>query len=146
MLSLPVVITLLVGAGLVVQIGLNMAVARSVGSATAAAMANFLVGTVVLIVFFLLLRQDWPSKEQLGAVPWWAWAGGFFGAMYVAAVTLNGPRLGAVLLLALTVTGQMVASLVVDHYGLLGFSQQPITLVRLTGVVLLAVGVYLIIR
>jgi transporter family-2 protein len=146
MLSLPVLVTLLVGAGLVVQIGLNMAVARAVGSATAAAMANFLVGSVVLLVLFVLLRQDWPTRDQLGAVPWWAWAGGFFGAMYVASVTLNGPRLGAVLLLALTVTGQMVASLVVDHYGLLGFAQQPISLTRVLGVGLLAAGVYLIVR
>lgn len=144
--SLPVFVTLLVGAGLVVQVGLNMAVARTVGSATAAAVANFLVGTVVLIVMFVLLRQDWPTREQLGTVPWWAWAGGFFGAMYVASVTLNGPRLGAVSLLALTVTGQMMASLVVDHYGLLGFAQQPITLTRLLGVALLGGGIYLIVR
>lgn len=146
MYSLSMMLALLVGAGLVVQVALNMTVSRIVGSAPLAALANFVVGTLLLILFLLLMRQDWPSREQLATVPLWAWFGGALGAAYVATATFAGPRLGALLLLALTVAGQMIASLVVDHYGLLGFAQQPVTVTRLLGVALLAIGIFLVAR
>jgi bacterial/archaeal transporter family-2 protein len=68
------------------------------------------------------------------------------GAFYVASSIIVGPRLGAAALLALTVFGQLAASLVVDHYGWLGFSQHPLTVMRLVGATLLFGGVLLIVR
>ncbi len=63
-----------------------------------------------------------------------------------AATTVLGPRLGAATLLALTIGGQMVAALLVDHYGVIGFPQSPVTPARLVGTVLLVAGVLLIMR
>ena len=57
-----------------------------------------------------------------------------------------GPRLGATVLLALTIAGQMAASLLVDHFGVIGFPQTPVTPARLLGAVLLVAGVMLIMR
>lgn len=139
-------LALLVGAGLVVQVGLAMQVARVVGSAPAAALVNFLVGTMALTLVLLASRQEWPSREQLVGVPWWVWFGGLFGALYVATATFVGPRIGALLLLALTFSGQLIGSMLVDHYGLLGFPQQSISAVKLLGVILLCCGVLLIAR
>ncbi len=140
------VLAFLVGMGLVVQVGLNMAVARSIGGAPIAALVNFLVGTVLLTLMLLALRQDLPSREQLSSVPWWAWLGGLLGALYVATATFAGPRIGALLLLALTFSGQLIGSMLVDHYGLLGFQQQTISMSKLFGVLLLCGGVFLIAR
>ncbi|MFZ9993334.1 MAG: DMT family transporter [Steroidobacteraceae bacterium] len=140
------VLAFLVGMGLVVQVGLNMAVARSLGGAPVAALVNFLVGTVALSLMLLIARPDWPAREQLGAVPWWAWMGGLLGALYVATATFAGPRIGALLLLALTFSGQLIGSMLVDHFGLLGFQQQSIGLQKLLGVAMLCVGVILIAR
>jgi transporter family-2 protein len=134
----------LVGAGLVIQVGLNMAVSRALGGAAMGALVNFIVGTLALITLLLFLRQPLPGREALAGVPAWAWFGGLFGAAYVALATFAGPRLGALLLLALTVAGQMVASVIVDHYGLLGFQQQPVTSLRMLGIAFLVVGVWLV--
>jgi bacterial/archaeal transporter family-2 protein len=68
------------------------------------------------------------------------------GAFYVASSTVVGPALGGTMLLALTVLGQLSAALLVDHFGWLGFPEQPITLVRIAGVALLLAGVWLIAR
>jgi len=144
MQSLSMLCAFLVGAGLVIQVGLNMAVSRALGGAALGALVNFLVGTLALSALLLLMRQPWPGREALGAVPAWAWFGGLFGAAYVALATFAGPRLGALLLLALTVAGQMVASLIVDHFGLLGFAQQPVTPQRLLGVACLIIGIWLV--
>ena len=134
-----------VGAGLVVQVGMNVALGRALGSPFLGSLANFLVGSVA-IAAFVMLRVDLPGRAQFAAAPAWAWFGGLFGAMYVSVATLAGPRIGALLLLALTVAGQMVASIIVDHYGLLGFAQQPVTAVRLVGVALLVAGIVLVAR
>jgi len=141
------IVALLAGAGLVVQVGMNARIGGALaGSTASAALVNFTVGLAGLTVFLLATQVPVPTREQLGAVPLWAWFGGLLGAFYVGTATYVGPRLGAVLLLALTLAGQMVASLVVDHYGLLGFAQQPITLTKIAGVLLLVAGIGLIAR
>ncbi|NBX40857.1 MAG: EamA-like transporter family protein, partial [Gammaproteobacteria bacterium] len=87
-----------------------------------------------------------PSREQLVSVPVWAWAGGLLGALYVSVANFAGPRLGALLLLALAVSGQMFAAILVDHYGLLGYAVQPASTQRLLGAALLLGGLLLIAR
>ena len=146
MQSISMMLALLVGAGLVVQVALNMTISKAVGSAPLAALANFVVGTAVIIVLLLVFRVELPTREQWSVVPWWAWLGGALGAAYVATATFTGPRLGALLLLALTVGGQMIASMIVDHYGLLGFAREPLDTSRVIGALLLCVGIFLIAR
>jgi transporter family-2 protein len=87
-----------------------------------------------------------PASGGFGQVPAWAWFGGLFGAAYVAAVTVLGPRIGAMALLALVLLGQAAASIVVDQFGVLGFTQNPVTPSRMLGAVLLVAGVLLIAR
>jgi len=142
--SFSMLLAFLVGAGLVIQVGLNMTVSRALGGAVYGTLTNFLVGTAAIAVFMLMTRQAWPAREAFAGVPAWAWLGGLFGALYVAVATLAGPRLGALLLLALTVAGQMLASVIVDHFGLLGFPQHPVSLGRVVGIVLLIIGIWLV--
>ena len=135
------------GALLVIQTGMNIAIGRAYGgNFVGAALINFTVGASGLQLFLLLTRAALPQREQLAAVPGWAWFGGLIGAFYVATVTIAGPRVGALAVLALTVAGQMAASLMVDHFGLLGFAREPMTMIRLVGAALLFVGVLLIVR
>jgi transporter family-2 protein len=85
-------------------------------------------------------------RAQLALVPAWAWLGGILGAFYVVSSVIVGPRLGTATLVALVVLGQLGTSLLVDHFGWLGFAQHPITLVRLLGAVFLFAGVVLVAR
>ena len=135
-----------VGAALVVQIGLNAALRVQFGSAAWAAAVNFVIGTVGLLAFALASRAPTPTFAQAAAVPWCAALGGLLGAAYVASSTVLGPRLGAATFTALVVGAQMIASLVVDHYGLVGFQENAATLWRVVGAVLIVVGVVLVTR
>lgn len=136
----------LAGLGLTFQVGLNAAIRNGFGSAGMAALTNFLVGTVALVAFLVVTRVPIPARASFGAIPSWAWFGGLFGAFYVATSTIVGPKLGATTLLALTVLGQLAASLLVDQFGWLGFPQQDITLTRLLGSAMLFGGVLLVTR
>jgi transporter family-2 protein len=69
-----------------------------------------------------------------------------FGANYVLMAIILAPRLGAATLIALTVTGQMFASIVADHYGILGYPVHPVSMWRIAGAGLLLAGVVLIER
>jgi transporter family-2 protein len=141
----PHLIAALVGAGLTVQVGMNATVRLAVGSPMLAAIVNFVIGLAALLVVALASGARW-TPGSAAVVPAWAWFGGLLGAAYVASTTVLGPRLGAATLLALTLAGQMAAALAVDHYGVIGFPQSPLTASRLLGAALLVAGVLLIMR
>jgi transporter family-2 protein len=134
------------GAGLAFQTGLNAMLRTSFGNVALATLVNFLVGLAGLVLVLLVTRTSLPARAALAAAPSWAWFGGLLGAFYVASATIAGPRLGASTLLALTVLGQLAASLALDHYGLIGFPREPVTPTRLAGAALLFAGVWLIAR
>ncbi|MBS1138279.1 MAG: family transporter [Proteobacteria bacterium] len=141
----PHLIAALVGAGLTVQVGMNATVRLAIGSPMLAAIVNFVVGLAGLAIVALASGARW-TPGSAATVPAWAWFGGLLGAAYVASTTVLGPRLGAATLLALTLAGQMAAALAVDHYGVIGFPQSPLTASRLIGAALLVAGVLLIMR
>ncbi len=135
----------LVGAGLTLQVGMNARVSLAVGSPVMATIINFCVGLALLVVIALAGGAR-MAPGSVATVPAWAWLGGFLGAAYVAVMTIAGPRLGAAALMAIALAGQMIAALAIDHYGIVGFPQNPVTATRLLGTVLLVVSVLLIVR
>lgn len=132
------------GAMLPLQFGINAELARWVESPLRAALVSFAVGAAVLAVAAIPLLRGWPAGERLGAAPWWVWVGGALGAFYVLGSIVTAPRLGAATLVAMILAGQAVASLLVDHFGWVGFEEHPVTPLRLLGILLLAGGVLLV--
>jgi transporter family-2 protein len=132
------------GAVLPLQAGINAALARYVGGPSPAAFVSFAVGTVVLLVVSLAAVRGLPNLGRAAEGPWWIWVGGLLGAFYVFGSIVTAPRLGAVTLIAAVFAGQAVASLVIDHFGWVGFPEQAITPGRLAGIALLAVGLALV--
>jgi transporter family-2 protein len=139
-------LALAVGVLLPVQAGLNAQLRSALGSPVAATLVSFLVGTAGLAAIAVLLRTPLPLGRGWAATTPWQWSGGLIGAVYVLAAIVLAPRLGAATLIAAVVAGQMVTSLVLDQYGLVGFPVHSLTLVRLLGAVLVIAGVILIQR
>jgi transporter family-2 protein len=144
--SLLYLLSFAAGVVLIVQIGVNATLRRALGGPVVAGLASFLVGSIGIAAFLVLSRTPWPGRAQLAAAPAWAWLGGLLGAYYVIWTVVAGPRLGAATLLALVILGQLVTSLLADHFGWLGFPLHPISLTRLAGAALLFAGVLLITR
>ena len=130
------------GAMLPIQFGINAQLATWVGGSVRAALVSFVVGALGLLVAVLIAARGWP--ERAGDAPWWVWIGGLLGAFYVLGSIVTAPKLGAVTLVALILAGQALASLAVDHFGWVGFEEQPITLLRVVGMLVLAGGVVLV--
>jgi transporter family-2 protein len=134
------------GVLLPVQAGLNAQLRSALGSPVAAALVSFLVGTASLAMVALLLRTPLPLGRAWAVTSPWQWSGGLIGAVYVLAAIVLAPKLGAATLIAAVVAGQMITSLVLDQYGLVGFPVHSLTLVRVLGAGLVIAGVILIQR
>lgn len=134
-------------AGVIVplQALVNARLAHLTSGPVFASLLSFCVGTVALAAWWLATRPALPDFATLSRVPWWAWSGGLLGAIYVVVATLMVPRLGAASLICLIVFGQLLGSLLLDHYGVL-HSPKPVDLTRVIGVVLVAIGALLVVR
>ena len=143
---LLLVLALVVGALITVQVGTNTRLKEAFGEAVPAVIVSSLLGVVVLGVGTLLSRTAWPSAARIAGAPWWAWLGGLLGAVYAVATVLLARRLGAATLTALVVTGQLVCSVVLDHFGAVGFSEHALSAGRVAGCLLMIAGFVLIAR
>jgi transporter family-2 protein len=130
------------GAMLPIQFGINAQLAEWLGGSVRAAFVSFVVGATALLVAVLVASRGWPDRA--GDAPWWVWTGGLLGAFYVLGSIVTAPKLGAATLVALILAGQALASLAVDHFGWVGFEEQPVTLLRVVGMLVLAGGVVLV--
>jgi transporter family-2 protein len=128
------------GAMLPFQFGINAQLAAWLGNPVRATFVSFVVGAAVLLVAVVLFARGVDGRD-LGAAPWWVWVGGCFGAFYVLGSVVTAPKLGAASLFAFILAGQAIASLAVDHFGWVGFDENPITPGRLLGMALVAAGV-----
>jgi bacterial/archaeal transporter family-2 protein len=133
------------GACVAFQAGVNAQLSRWVESPLRAAFISFVVGTIALLfVTLVAVRKAYPSTSRLGDAPWWVWIGGLLGAFYVVVAIVAAPKLGAAALLSSVVAGQMIASVVVDEYGWVGFPERHISPGRIAGIVLVGSGVALV--
>ncbi len=92
----------------------------------------------------LVSGQRLPSADDIALVPWWAWIGGVMGATYILSMVLAADQLGAAVFMGVTVTMAVITSLVMDHFGLMGFEQHPAGVGRIVGGLLMVVGLALI--
>jgi transporter family-2 protein len=136
----------LAGALLPVQTGINLQLRGLLGQPLAAAAVSFVVGTIGLAMLVAGLRVPVPVAAAWDRSAWWPWTGGLLGAVYIVAAIVLAPRLGAATLVAALVAGQMVASLLLDHYGWVGFAVHPVSPLRILGAVLVVGGVVLVQR
>lgn len=137
---------LAVFAGAVVpfQSAININLARGLGHPLWATFTSLVVSVLVLLPVIIVLRLPLPSLAPLGKLPLWMWTGGAFGVCFVALAVVLLPKLGASGFLALALAGQMITSIVLDHFGLFGLVEKHLTLPRLFGALLLMAGVALI--
>jgi len=132
------------GAGLALQVAMNTRMRGFSAGPVGAALVSFAVGTLALAAVLVALRGPWPGATSLGQAPWWAWAGGLMGALYVLGAVVIAPRVGPGPLLAAVVLGQMSAALLLEQFGWLGTVQHPISAVRVLGVLLIVAGAALV--
>ncbi|MCK6188292.1 DMT family transporter [Pseudomonas sp. EYE_354] len=129
------------GLGITLQTTLNGQLAKGVGEdSVAAALFSFTAGAVCLGFFSLMRGGIVASLAAIPAQPWWSLLGGLLGAGALLSYVVLAPKIGLSALLGLAIAGQIISSLVIDHFGLMGASERPVSLVKLAGSMVMLAG------
>jgi transporter family-2 protein len=136
---------ILSGAFIAIQAPINAQLARGLGLPVAAAFFSFLSGAVVLgVVTVAMTRLQGISLDWKAPAPWLFIVGGILGGFYVTLSTILIPRIGAAALMAFLVAGQLIAGMLLDRIGFMGFAVREISVGRIAGAVLLLAGALLV--
>jgi len=77
-------------------------------------------------------------------MPWWAPLGGLVGAFAVVAGLLFVGKVGAGAFAGLTITANILMSLVIDKFGMFGMETHSLSAGRMAGAALMVAGIALI--
>lgn len=138
-----IALAFLSGAFLSIQAGLNAKLGKAAESPVYASMLSFAVGTLGLLTYILITKQSmsWAGVRE---APAHVWLGGLLGAFYVTVIILAFPKLGPGLTFGLVIAGQMIVSILLEHFNILVAQQNSISLMKLFGVLLVVAGVIII--
>ena len=127
-----------------VQSGSNATLAKTLDQPILAALVVTAVNGVVYLLIAPFVGLHLPKADAFAAVPWWAWLGGAFGGVYVLSSIFFAQKLGGGIFIGLTVTAGVATSVLMDHYGLVGFKQHTASWPRIAGAALMVGGLALV--
>ncbi len=140
-------LSFIAGIALTTQVALNGKLLSGLSSPILTSAVSFAVGTVGLLITYIITAhwgiQEIPAIQNAGKLSWWIWTGGLLGAFYIVTSIISSPRIGFANMFSLVIAGQIIFAIILDHLGVLG-TVHTVTLARITGVILLIAGVYLI--
>lgn len=139
-----VAMSVMVGATIALQAAVNAALARRVGTME----ATLISVTITLLLMVVLLAAGLRSGKfaEITSVPPYLFVGGFLGAAILITAVVVVPRLGTGTMIASFIVGQLVAAIILDHFGLFGHQRISVDLTRIGGAFLLMAGMGMIMR
>ena len=123
---------------------MNGALRNALSNPWLASVVSFLPVIAFLTVLFLCLPRPLPSAHGLEQMPWWAPLGGLIGSVAVVAGLMFVDKVGAGAFAGLTITANLLMSLIIDKFGLFGMPVHELNLWRILGGLLMIGGVALI--
>jgi transporter family-2 protein len=143
--GVAVALTACAGGFVALQAPINSMLGKTVGTFAAASL-SFVIGTIALVGITLVAGGGFGDVGEARHLSWYYLTGGLLGAIYVTTVLVSVRELGAGGVTAATIAGQLTASMIVDRLGVLGLDERPLSLQRMAGVALLALGTFLVVR
>ncbi|OSQ38905.1 DMT family transporter [Thalassospira mesophila] len=137
-------LALCAGVMLPVQAAMNARLAKLMGSSLWAASFSGFMLTIILALGGFMSLGSLPRMTGAAHVPWWAWVGGVCGCVVLSATTIVAPKIGTSTMIALLVSGQVVCSLLIDSFGVLGMAAHPFDVRRACAAGLLLLATYLL--
>ena len=132
-----------IGIAMAFQTAINSQLREYLYSPLQAALFSFLVGTIVLAILVFFQQVEKPNLSTLLNIPWYLWIGGCLGVYAISMSIYSAPKLSLLTLSGVLICGQMVTSMLIDHFGFLGTEKVSINWQRLLGSVVILIGVLL---
>ena len=125
---------------------MNNALRNALENPWLSSIVSFLPIVAFLSIIWMCQPHPFPTRESIAAMPWWAPLGGVIGAFAVVAGLLFVGQVGAGTFGGLTITANILMSLLIDKYGWFGMTVHELTLGRAAGAILMVAGIFLISR
>lgn len=124
-----------------VQTAANGRLRGRVQSAWVATLISFAVSSFVLAGAGAMAGMPLlPTSAQVGVAPWWSWSGGLVALLTITAYMYLFRELGMLQATILPIVGQLMFSLVIDHFGMFHTAQIALTPLRTLASLLLLSG------
>ena len=136
----------LAGTTMPLQSSINSGLSAHLGNSLYGAAVSFLGGTLVSLLILVVTPVGFPAINRFSGISWIYFTGGIYGLFIVISVINSVPYAGVASTLACVIAGQLVMSVFFDHFGWLGVDIIRISPHRITGIILLLSGVFLIQR
>ena len=143
-----IALAVLAGGMLPVQGVVNSQLGRVLDNVVLATLISFVVGSLALLLVFLF-RNNWvdgSGLQRLPEVPPVLYVGGVLGAFYVTLVAILIPKIGVANTMIAIILGQVLLSLLLDHFGFLGIEVREINWLRILGASLVLSGLVLVVK
>lgn len=137
-------LAIVAGALISLQAPLNAMAGQRLGHVLGGAALSFVVGTVFLVAVAMIAVRDQIDLAAIPDMKPHLFLGGILGAFYVAMSIWLTPRLGVGAVISLGIAGQVLASLALDHFGVLNLAVREVTLGRATGAILVLAGAVMV--
>jgi transporter family-2 protein len=109
---------------------------------------SVLILTIISIAGLIILVLLFPNTADLRKTPsfseWYLYLGGVLGIVILAAPIFLVPRIGTTSTLIAIVLGQLTVALIIDHLGLFASPRIELNLTRVLGILLVALGAFLV--
>jgi len=142
--SIFFLLPVIVGLCFPVMAASNGMLGKQLGGPFVATLAVFQLGSVLLLMIIFGTRSAFPSLHQLLHIDWKTWLGCSIVILNLVTFTIAPARIGIANMIVLFIVGQLVASVVVEHFGLLNLAIHPANWQRMAGIIFLIVGVILV--
>ena len=139
------VIMLVAGIGIPIMAALNAELGIKLQSSGVASSILFLVGLLGSLIYLFIVEETIPNFSNID-VPIYFYFGGIFVLFYVLSIAWVAPSFGVGNAIAFVLLGQLIAMATIDQFGLLGAPQTSLTTLRIFGLILMAVGVFFVVR
>lgn len=138
-------LTIIAGVALAIQTNMNAYLGQIVSSAFIATFVALGMSTLFILVMITVYVKELPSMELIKTVPLYLWiSSGVLGAFALGTFYFVIPKIGLLNVIAFSLTGQLIISLISDHYGWFNMPISTITFSKVAGVAIMIVGIFLI--
>jgi transporter family-2 protein len=135
------IIMLVAGIGIPILAALNAALGARIGSPAVAATVLFAVAFGATAI--VMLATGPQAITKIVSAPKHLLLAGLFVAFYVLSITHVAPHFGVGNAVFFVLLGQLVSAAAIDHFGLFGAQLSPLNWVRITGISVMAAGVWI---
>jgi len=141
-----IIMAILAGMALPLQGAINSKLSSFLHNPFLSALISFAIGTIALLAYILVSRIPLNQLSGVRDASLITLIGGLLGAFFITATLVAVPKLGIALTFSLVILGQMLVTLPMDHFGVLGAVVKEINLSRIIGILMVIGGTILILR